>query len=331
MTKRVKAPPVPTAIMQTTTNLRTRESMMVGSHMEGGWYPPFPVGDQGTSFGPYQMHVGGALTASGLSPAQAENPTKATKAMLGAYKAAVNQITEQLWTSNPEKAAEEAAFLAEKPAVDYYSSQGASAVDSAWSDTQDVLHGRKSSGGMPIDATTTSSNLNSAGAGDLSIWQAILGGPAGIEQYAAQQAAKGALGAIGVGNQSSGGSFGGIWDFFANPTDALERLGLIVFGAIIVIVGLVVLASGTRAGKAVAAGATRGVSSQVSGLVSGSGKAREARQADQQRRLGIAEKANQLGERKLALKESREQRLTARANVQRPAQGRHAKTAGATP
>lgn len=321
MAKRVKAPPVPAAIMQTTTNLRTREAMMVGSHMEGGWYPPFPVGDQGTSFGPYQMHEGGALTASGLSPTQAENPVKATKAMLGAYQSAVNQITEQLWTSNPEKAAEETAFLAEKPAVDYYSSQGSGSVDSAWNDTQAVLHGRKSSGGMPIDATTTSTKPGNSAP---PLWQAILSGiagdPTGIEQYAAQKAAT-----------SGAGALGGIFDFFTNPTDAFERLGLIVFGAIIVIVGLVVLATGTRAGKAVAAGATRGASSRVSGLISGSSKDREARQADQQRRLGIAEKANQLGERKLALKESREQRLTARANVQSPAKGRHAKPAGATP
>lgn len=310
-----KAPPVPAAIMQTTTNLRTRESMMVGSHLEGGWYPPFPVGDQGTSFGPYQMHEGGALTSSGLSPAQAEDPVRATKAMIGAYEGAVNQISEQLWSSNPEKAAEEAAFLAEQPAQDYYASQGSGAVNSAWTDTQDVLHGRKSKAGMPTDARTTSSNSAPP------LWQAILqgiaGDPSGIEQYAVQKA-------------SGGGGLGGLWDFFTNPTDALERLGLIVFGAIIVIVGLVVLATGTRAGGAIAGGVTRGASSRVSGMVSGSREDRAQRREDQQRRLGIAEKANELGERKLALKESRESRLSARAQINRPAKGRHAKPAGAT-
>lgn len=317
MARKVKAPPVPAAILGQTTNLRTREAMMVGSHLEGGWYPPFPVGDQGTSFGPYQMHIGGALTSSGLTPTQAENPVKATKAMFGSYTSAVNQISEQLWTSNPEKAAEESAFLAESPAVDYYSSQGAASVDSAWTDTQDVLHGRKSQGGMPTDATLTSSNSAPP------LWQAILGAiggdPTGLEQYAVQKSV------------NSAGAFGGVWDFFTNPTDALERLGLIVFGAVIVIVGLVVLASGTRAGKAVAAGATRGASSRVSGIVGGGNAQRAERREDQQRRLGIAEKANQLGERKLAIKESREQRLTAAASVNRPAKGRHAKPAGATP
>lgn len=303
-----KPPPVPAAILQTTKNLRTREAMMVGSHLEGGWYPPFPVGDQGTSFGPYQMHEGGALTSLGLSSSQAEDPVKATKAMLGGYMSAVNQISEQLWSSNPEKAAEESAFLAESPAQDYYQSQGAGAVDSAWTDTQDVLHGRKSSGGMPVDATTTAANGGAPGLLS-SVIQAIMGNPTGIEE-----------------NIASGGGFGGVLDFFSNPTDALERLGLIIFGAIIVIVGLVVLASGTRAGKALGAGATRGVSSRVSGIVSGSGQDRAERRADQQRRLGIAEKANQLGERKLALKESRESRLSSRANVQRPAIGRHRRT-----
>lgn len=300
--------------------------MMVGSHLEGGWYSPFPVGDQGTSFGPYQMHEGGALTSSGLTPAQAEDPVKATKAMLSAYESAVNQITEQLWASNPEKAAEESARLAEQPAQDYYTSQGSGAVNSAWNDAQAVLHGRKSKDGMPIDATTTSSNTN---AGPTSWLQAILEGPQGISQYLAGLAANKALGS--QGQQAGASILSNLSNFLENPTDALERLGLIVFGAVVVIVGLVVLASGSRAGKAVAAGATRGTSSQVSSLISGSGKERAARQADQQRRLGIAEKANQLGERKLALKESREQRLTARANVSRPAAGRHAKPAGATP
>lgn len=314
---KAKAPPVPAAILGQTTNLRTREAMMMGSHLEGGWYPPFPVGDNGTSFGPYQMHEGGALTSSGLTPTQADNPVKATKAMFGSYTNAVNQISEQLWTSNPEKAAEESAFLAESPAVDYYSSQGAGAVDSAWTDTQDVLHGRKSQGGMPANATTTGANSAPP------LWQAILeglgGDPTGLEQYAVQKSINNA------------GAFGGVWDFFTNPTDALERLGLIIFGGIIVIVGLVVLASGTRGGKAVAAGATRGVSSQVSGIIGG-GKAQNAqRREDQQRRLGIAEKANELGERKLSLKEQREHRLEAAANIKRPAKGRHAKPAGATP
>lgn len=317
MSIKSKAPPVPKAILGQTTNLRTREAMMVGSHLEGGWYPPFAVGDNGTSFGPYQMHEGGALTSSGLTPSQAENPVKATKAMFGSYTNAVNQISETLWSSNPEKAAEESAFLAESPAVDYYSSQGAGAVDSAWNDTQDVLHGRKSTGGMPINATDTSANSAPPW------WEAILGAiggdPTGLEQYAVQKAA------------NSAGGFGGVWDFFTNPTDALERLGLIIFGGVIVIVGLVVLASGTRAGRAVAEGATRGTSSRVSGIVGGGAAERTARREDQQRRLGIAEKANQLGERKLALKESREQRLTAAANTNRPAKGRHAKPAGATP
>lgn len=290
-----KPPPVPKAILETTKNLRTRESMMVGSHLEGGWYPPFPVGDQGTSFGPYQMHEGGALTSLGLTPSQAEDPVRATKAMLGSYTSAVNQISEQLWSSNPERAAEESAFIAEAPAVDYYSSQGAGAVDSAWTDTQDVLHGRKSSGGMPVQKAQTAN-----------FWERALGGILGI---------------AGVGNPT-----GAIADFFANPVDAFERLGLISFGAIIIIVGLVVLAAGTRAGKAVTAGATRGISSNVAGAIR-SDEGSQQRREDQQRRLGIAEKANQLGERKLALKESREQRLTAAASRNRPAKGRHAKPA----
>jgi hypothetical protein len=300
-----KAPPVPAAIMHTTTNLRTREAMMVGSHLEGGWYPPFPVGDQGTSFGPYQMHEGGALTSSGLTPSQAENPTRATKAMLAAYEDAVNQISEQLWSSNPEKASEESAFLAERPAVDYYSSQGAGAVNSAWTDTQDVLHGKKSQGGMPTNASFTSGPP---------LWEAIIegisGNPTGLEQYAGNAAT------------NNLGGLGGVWNFFSNPTDALERLGLIVFGAVIVIVGLVILATGTKAGKTVAAGATRGVSTRIGGTTSGLA-------ADRRKRLALAGEANKIGERKLALKERREERLGQRQNVSRPAVGKHRKEVAA--
>jgi hypothetical protein len=306
-----KAPPVPAAIMQHTKNLRTREAMMVGSHMEGGWYPPFPVGDQGTSFGPYQMHEGGALTAAGLSPSQAEDPNTATKAMLGAYTGAVNQISEQLWSSNPEKAAEESAFLAEKPAVDYYSSQGASAVNSAWTDTQDVLSGRKSSGGMPTGpatpATLTSTSPDSAG----SWWQAILEGPQGIIQYAAQKAAGSVT---GQGNTVS--MLTRIYNILSDPVDVLERGALIVFGATVIIVGLVVLGSGSRTARTAVNAASRGASSRISGTVSGAS-------SDRAQRLQLAQEANKIGERKLALKEQREQRLSGRQNVQRPAVGKH--------
>ncbi len=88
----------PRAIFSETKNLRTREAMLLGSGLEGGWASPYPVGDQGTSFGPYQMHDG----RGGLSQKQAENARTATKSMMPSYESAVNQISDQLWNTDPD-------------------------------------------------------------------------------------------------------------------------------------------------------------------------------------------------------------------------------------
>lgn len=125
------APPVIEAINQTVDNGRVRLAMMMGSYMEGGWGPNYDVGDGGTSFGPYQMHRGGALTSSGLTPAQAEDPVTATRAMLGAYEAAVAAVPDSLWTSDPKHAAALAAFKAERPTQMY--PQGR--INDAWNAT----------------------------------------------------------------------------------------------------------------------------------------------------------------------------------------------------
>jgi hypothetical protein len=304
-----RVPAVPAAILGATPNLRAREAMMVGSHLEGGWEPPFGIGDNGTSFGPYQMHIGGALTASGLSPKQAEDPTLSTKAMLQSYQSAVNQISESTWTNNPELAAEQSARIAESPAQDYYTSQGRASVDAAWSDTQDVLTGKKSQGGMPtINATTTADFTSPAD----TWWGAVLQGPQGIIAYAAK------LGKGAGGTSSISKILTLLYNLLSNPADVMERGGLIVFGAIIIIVGLYSLSQQTSAGRSVSNAATRGVSSNVQSSISGQSQ-------DRQRRMALAEEANKIGERKLALKERREDRLSTRSNIQAPAVGKHRK------
>jgi hypothetical protein len=148
--------PVVNAILAGTNNLRVREAMLIGSRLESGWNPT-AVGDQGTSFGPFQMHQGGAL--GNLTPAQAENPPTAVSAMLAAYQSAVSQISDALWSSNPELAAEQAAVLAEKPAQSYYAAQGKGNVDAAWAATQQALMGIASApGGPSTNATLTGLN-----------------------------------------------------------------------------------------------------------------------------------------------------------------------------
>lgn len=131
------------AINDATRDSRVRAAMMLGALLEGGTLGagPFEAGDSGTSFGPFQMHRGGALTSAGFTRAQAENPELAVMAMLGAYEAAVQQVPGSLWSSNPEAAAERAAYLAERPAQIYHQARGQGTVDRAWAQVQRVLKG----------------------------------------------------------------------------------------------------------------------------------------------------------------------------------------------
>lgn len=114
--------------------------MLVGSWLETSW-DPSSVGDNGTSFGAWQMHIGGELSAQGGTPQQAEDPVWAAQHMLSAYTRGVNRVPASLWSSDPERAAETAAYYAEVPSVDYYSSQGASRVHEAWVKTQAAMGG----------------------------------------------------------------------------------------------------------------------------------------------------------------------------------------------
>src|SRR5215472_11459925 len=267
-------PTVPHAVLSQTKNQRLRESMLLGSSLEGGWQAPYPVGDQGTSFGPYQMHEGGALSQFGLTPRQAENANTATKYMLPSYSNAVNQISDQEWQNNPEQAAEQAAVIAESPAQDYYATYGNQAVNQRWSATQAVLKGKKSTGGMPAQ------NAQLTSFGDwVPIFGGILGNLFGLSQ-------------AGVGG-------GGLKDF-------MERTGLVILGGLLIIIGFVILAiPAARAGISVASGtavsANRGL--RAAANIGG------AQAADQQRRQDIANRSIAIGEQKVALQRQREQRL----------------------
>jgi hypothetical protein len=273
---------VPTAVLGQTKNLRTRQSMLLGSDLEGGWESPFPVGDNGTSFGPYQMHEGGALTALGLTSTQAENARTATKAMMPTYENAVNQISDHLWQTNPESAAEQAAVIAERPAQTYYASRGSGVVNAAWQNTSAVLAGKKSTGGMPTNAVLTSAGENPLTiAGDL-----LTGNVSGL------------LGATGF-------------------KSVLERIGLVIFGAVLVIIGIVILAlPAAKQAATTAASIRRG--GNALGMASG------AAAEDSARRQAIATQANEIGVRKVALQEQREARLARSSAINAPAKGRHA-------
>jgi hypothetical protein len=277
----------PTAILRTTKNQRTRQSMLMGSALEGGWKPPYPVGDSGTSFGPFQMHEGGMLTSLNLTPKQAETPSIAAPAILPAYQKAVNQISDRLWQTDPKSAAVQAAQIAERPAAGYAQTRGNATINMDWKATQGVLAGKKSTGGMP----PTDVRLLAAG-------DNVGGGINWLKGLADLFFPSAALATTpNVGTDLKKG---------------FERLGLILFGAALILVGVIVLAyPAAKTGVREATGIGR-----TFGLGGGSPEAdvkSEARYADKQadrtRRQNIANRSLDLGERNYELKRQKEARL----------------------
>lgn len=163
------ANPVVDAILGTTKDPSVREAMLVGSYLESGWNPR-AVGDSGHSFGAFQINL---PSHPGVSSTQASDPKWAADYMYGQYVSAVFRVNPSLWITDPEQAAEKAAYFAERPAQDYYVSRGASAVDQAWANTVSVLRaagqplgpggaGRVNPSSPPQQASATSVNGDGA-------------------------------------------------------------------------------------------------------------------------------------------------------------------------
>lgn len=284
------------AIFADTSDPHVRTAMAFGSDLESGWSGT-AVGDQGTSFGWYQIHL---PAHPGVTAAEAEDAAWSTKYMLGAYKSAVAQVPGSLWSSNPELAAAQSVWLAERPAGPEpsagnmaYGGESAATVNQKWGQTASALKGKVN---LPGGSGSGSGGSTPAQTTSIFSWPGdIINVFTDISDLFKMQ--------------------GSIIQFLADPKDALERIGLVLFGAVFIILGMTVLVLGggrlkSAAGMAVG-GATRGASSRISGAVSGVS-------ADKQRRLQISEKANELGERKLALKEKREQRLSVNPPRRRP-------------
>lgn len=135
-------------ILTQAPDAQTAQAMLLGSSFEAGWGPSFSVGDQGTSFGPYQIHL---PAHPGVTPSEAEDPAWATQYMLPAYEAGVASVPQQLWSADPELAAEEAAVAAERPAVSYVNNYGQESLDSHWAQVQGAIANPRS-----VGATLTS-------------------------------------------------------------------------------------------------------------------------------------------------------------------------------
>jgi len=197
-------------------------AMLEGGSLVGGWN----VGDHGTSFGPFQMHIGGALTAEGGNRQLAENPVWATQHMVDRYQSGVFRVPAGMWSSNPTHAAALAAFYAERPTNMYDPKRVANAFS--------LLNSKNVGGGLG----NIPGNIGGAIGNGL---QAI--GKTGTSL--AQAPIKLTFGAIAD-------AFG-----VGDIKQVAIRGGLIVFGGLIILVGLVILfqkqieeAVGTTAGAA---------------------------------------------------------------------------------
>ncbi|MEU8692999.1 hypothetical protein [Streptomyces sp. NPDC048665] len=149
------------AILDATSDPRVRESMLLGSRLESTWNPS-SVGDQGTSFGPFQIHL---PAHPGVTAEQAQNPAWATRYMLSAYQRGAAAQPDSLWRSNPEQAAEQAAVAAEAPAQSYFAAEGAQSVNAAWKATVAALGGHAPAAGTSPGGGDASGQ--NAGWGDL--------------------------------------------------------------------------------------------------------------------------------------------------------------------
>lgn len=114
------------AVKAITTDRLIQLAMLTGSALESNQNP---AAAGGGAYGAWQIQM---LKGRDVTPDQARDPNFAAKFMLGEYTSAVHGIDNALWKTDPARAAEQAAYAAERPAVDYFSSQGADRVSSSY-------------------------------------------------------------------------------------------------------------------------------------------------------------------------------------------------------
>ena len=117
------------AIASVAPNPQVAMAMLVGAWYETRWNPNLNVMDNNgyNSTGPFMINQAPGNSywdAVGQSVQNAQDPAIAAKAMLQGYIDAVGRVSPSQWQSDPQSAAELAAYYAERPAVPYTQSQG---------------------------------------------------------------------------------------------------------------------------------------------------------------------------------------------------------------
>lgn len=108
-----------TVVRQAGADDRTALAMLVGGYLESG---ADPAARGGGAYGVWQLQG---------NPRGADT-VYAAGVMLPEYRQAVAAVNPAWWASNPERAAESAAYHAERPAADYYTTQGPARVAEAY-------------------------------------------------------------------------------------------------------------------------------------------------------------------------------------------------------
>jgi cell wall-associated NlpC family hydrolase len=138
-------------------NPRLMVSMLTGSHLESKWnnnavgagsFGPYQIQDPGNSGGPHPD----------ITVAQAMDPAYSTNYMAPEYRSALRRVDPEKWLANPEAAAEETAYRAERPAQDYYVYRGADDVRQSYEASLDVMR----SMGVPTDFSGTAAASDTA-------------------------------------------------------------------------------------------------------------------------------------------------------------------------
>ena len=218
--------------------------MLLGAAMEGGSIEgPWPVGDNGTSFGPFQIH-------NALPRNQAENPATAVSYMLQRYRDGV--AAETGWNTNPVAAAANAARRAELPAEMYSNSQIQGALPKALTaigeNAPDGLSGSGRASQMQQAASMCSAHGGvRTSTTDNSGWHVICNDgaeplpPIGNVISALFPGAAGAVNtATGAANTAN--AAGAFLAKLSDPAFVLRGV-LVVSGVLLLLVGVVVLAT----------------------------------------------------------------------------------------
>lgn len=111
-------------------------AMLTGAGLESNMNPS-AIQQGGLGRGLFQIDLG---AHKDVTQAQALDPQFSVNYMYQHYVDAVNQVNLQyghnIWNTNPQLAAEKSAYFAERPAKDYYASQGSVRVGQAFQQAQ---------------------------------------------------------------------------------------------------------------------------------------------------------------------------------------------------